>query len=55
MARATVRPVHSHGGERRALAIALALVAGFAGVEALAGVLADSQALLADAAHKLSD
>ena len=32
--------VHAHRGERRALAIALALVAGFAGVEALAGVAA---------------
>jgi len=47
--------VHSHGGERRALAIALALVAAFAGVEAIAGVAADSLALLADAAHMLSD
>ena len=47
--------MHSHGGERRALAIALALVAGFAGVEAIAGVAADSLALLADAAHMLSD
>jgi cobalt-zinc-cadmium efflux system protein len=55
MPRATVGPVHSHGGQRRALAIALALVAGFAGVEALAGVAADSLALLADAAHMLSD
>ena len=47
--------MHSHGGERRALAIALALVAAFAGVEAIAGVAADSLALLADAAHMLSD
>ena len=47
--------MHSHGGERRALAIALALVAGFAGVEAIAGVAADSLALLADAAHMFSD
>src|SRR6188474_3579134 len=47
--------VHAHRGERRALAIALALVAGFAGVEALAGVAADSLALMADAAHMLSD
>ena len=34
--------VHAHGGEKRALAIALALVAGFAGVEAIAGLAADS-------------
>ena len=47
--------MHAHGGERRALAIALALVAGFAGVEAAAGLLAGSLALLADAAHMLSD
>jgi cobalt-zinc-cadmium efflux system protein len=47
--------MHAHGGERRALAIALGLVAGFAGVEAVAGVAADSIALLADAAHMLSD
>ena len=47
--------MHSHGGERRALAIALVLVLGFAGVEAAVGVVADSLALLADAAHMLSD
>ena len=47
--------MHSHGGERRALAIALALVAGFAGVEAVVGFAADSLALLADAAHMVSD
>jgi cobalt-zinc-cadmium efflux system protein len=47
--------VHAHGGERRALAVALALVAGFAGVEALAGAASGSLALLADAAHMLSD
>ena len=47
--------MHAHGGERRALAIALGLVAAFAGVEAVAGVAADSIALLADAAHMLSD
>ena len=47
--------MHAHGGERRALAIALALVAGFAGVEVVAGVAADSIALLADAAHMFSD
>jgi len=47
--------MHAHGGERRALAIAVALVAGFAGVEVVAGVAADSIALLADAAHMFSD
>ena len=47
--------MHGHGGERRALAIALALVAGFAGLEAVVGLVADSLALLADAAHMLSD
>jgi cobalt-zinc-cadmium efflux system protein len=47
--------VHAHGGARKALALALALVAGFAVVEALAGVVAGSVALLADAAHMLSD
>jgi cobalt-zinc-cadmium efflux system protein len=47
--------VHVHGGERRALAIALTLVLAFAGVEAAAGVAAGSVALLADAAHMVSD
>jgi cobalt-zinc-cadmium efflux system protein len=47
--------MHSHDGSRRALGIALALVAGFAAVETVAGVLAGSLALLADAAHMLSD
>lgn len=47
--------VHAHGGQRRALAIALGLVAGFAGVEVVAGLLSGSLALLADAAHMLSD
>ena len=47
--------MHGHGGERRALAVALALVAGFAGLEAVVGLVADSLALLADAAHMLSD
>ena len=47
--------MHTHGGERRALAIALALVLGFAGLEAAVGLVADSLALLADAAHMLSD
>jgi cobalt-zinc-cadmium efflux system protein len=47
--------MHAHGGAKRALATALALVLGFAGVEAAAGLLAGSLALLADAAHMLSD
>jgi cobalt-zinc-cadmium efflux system protein len=49
--------MHQHGPAdgRRALAVALALVLGFAGVEAAVGVVADSLALLADAAHMLSD
>ena len=46
--------MHAHGGEK-ALAVALGLVAGFAGVEALAARPAGSLALLADAAHMLSD
>jgi cobalt-zinc-cadmium efflux system protein len=47
--------VHSHGGEKRALGVALTLVLAFAGVEAVAGLAAGSLALLADAAHMLSD
>ncbi|MGZ8782184.1 MAG: cation diffusion facilitator family transporter [Gaiellaceae bacterium] len=54
--------MHEHGGDggsgrgqRRALAVSLALVLGFAGVEAFAGLAAGSLALLADAAHMLSD
>jgi len=48
---------HEHGraGDRRALAAALALVAAFLVVEVVAGVLADSLAVLADAGHMLSD
>ena len=42
-------------GGRRAIATALALVLGFAVIEALAGFAAGSLALLADAAHMLSD
>jgi cobalt-zinc-cadmium efflux system protein len=54
MARASV--THRHEvGERKALALVLALVLGFAGVEALTGLAAGSLALLADAAHMLSD
>ena len=47
--------MHAHGGTTRALGTALALVAGFAAVEAVAGALSGSLALLADAAHMLSD
>ena len=47
--------VHAHKGERKALATALALVLGFAGVEVVAGLAAGSLALLADAAHMVSD
>jgi cobalt-zinc-cadmium efflux system protein len=42
-------------GNRRALAAALVLVVSFMVVEAVAGVLAGSLALLADAAHMLGD
>jgi cobalt-zinc-cadmium efflux system protein len=41
--------------ELRALGVALVLVAGFMVVEVVGGLLADSLALLADAAHMLSD
>ena len=47
--------VHAHSNERKALATALALVLGFAGVEVAAGLSAGSIALLADAAHMFSD
>ena len=51
--------VHAHaaqgGSARRPLAVALALVLGFAAVEVVGGLLAGSLALLADAAHMLSD
>jgi cobalt-zinc-cadmium efflux system protein len=48
---------HDHGRRAgvRALAVALALVAGFAVVEVVGGLLAGSLALLADAAHMLAD
>ncbi|MBD0349152.1 MAG: cation transporter [Thermoleophilia bacterium] len=53
------RHVHDHGdrlrGDRRRLAAALALVAAFMAVEVVAGLLADSLALLADAGHMLGD
>ena len=58
---------HHHGGhaghghavssdaDRRWLAVALAIVLAFMGVEVVAGVLASSLALLSDAAHMLTD
>ncbi|HTN22720.1 MAG TPA: cation diffusion facilitator family transporter [Solirubrobacteraceae bacterium] len=55
---------HSHAGhshapsahaDRRWLTVALALIAGFMGVEVAAGLLAGSLALLSDAAHMLTD
>lgn len=42
-------------GDRRALAIVLALTAGFTVVEVIGGLLTGSLALLADAGHMLSD
>src|SRR3954464_8188108 len=47
---------HAHGAEdRRSLAIALALVASLLVAELVAGVVAHSLALLADAGHMLAD
>jgi cobalt-zinc-cadmium efflux system protein len=52
---------HDHGhaigadADRRWLTVALALIAGFMGVEIVAGLLAGSLALLSDAAHMLTD
>lgn len=50
---------HSHApsadADRRWLAIALGIIATFMVVEVVAGILADSLALLADAAHMLTD
>ena len=55
---------HSHAGhshapsadaDRRWLTVALTLIAGFMGVEIVAGLLAGSLALLSDAAHMLTD
>jgi len=50
---------HSHApapdADRRRLAIALALILGFMGVEVAVGIAASSLALLADAAHMLTD
>ena len=47
---------HAHGeSDSRRLAIALALIVGFMCVEVVVGILADSLALLSDAAHMLTD
>ncbi len=48
-------PHHADLARERGLRIALLLTLGFAGVEALGGWIAGSLALLADAAHMLSD
>ena len=46
---------HSHGDDSRRLAIALVLIVAFMCVEVVVGILADSLALLSDAAHMLTD
>jgi cobalt-zinc-cadmium efflux system protein len=46
---------HTHEADSRRLAIALALIAGFMCVEVVVGIVADSLALLSDAAHMLTD
>jgi cobalt-zinc-cadmium efflux system protein len=46
---------HGRGADRRALTIALVLIAGFMAVEVAAGIAAGSLALLADAGHMLTD
>jgi len=46
---------HRHSGERRLLLGALCLIAGLMVVELVAGILAGSLALLADAGHLVSD
>jgi cobalt-zinc-cadmium efflux system protein len=50
---------HQHAvrvdADRRALAIALALILGFMSVEVVVGILASSLALISDAAHMLTD
>src|SRR5262249_59415590 len=45
----------SADADRRWLAVALAIIAAFMVVEVVAGILADSLALLSDAAHMLTD
>ncbi|MFE7889320.1 cation diffusion facilitator family transporter [Streptomyces sp. NPDC057412] len=50
---------HSHGvsadSDRRWLAIALALITGFMAIEVVIGIIAQSLALISDAAHMLTD
>jgi cobalt-zinc-cadmium efflux system protein len=46
---------HAPTGDSRRLGAALALILGFMAVEVVAGILADSLALLSDAAHMLTD
>lgn len=46
---------HTRGASARSLAIALALTTGFLIVEVVGGVLADSLALISDAAHMFTD
>jgi cobalt-zinc-cadmium efflux system protein len=46
---------HDHRGDRRALLVALVLIVGLMSVEVVAGILANSLALLSDAAHMLTD
>ena len=50
-------PHHHHAptGDSRRLGAALVLILGFMAVEVVAGILADSLALLSDAAHMLTD
>jgi cobalt-zinc-cadmium efflux system protein len=46
---------HVHTDDTRRLTLALALILGLMAVEVVAGILADSLALLSDAAHMLTD
>ena len=46
---------HVHTDDTRRLTIALVLILGLMAVEVVAGMLADSLALLSDAAHMLTD
>jgi cobalt-zinc-cadmium efflux system protein len=50
-----VTHAHSHGDDRTRLSLALALIVGLLVVEVVAGLLAGSLALLADAGHMLTD
>src|SRR5436189_5079507 len=46
---------HSHDADARRLTTALALLVGLMATEIVVGILADSLALLSDAAHMLTD